>query len=198
MSGQTALKHAAVLVVGAGGLGSSCLLYLAAAGVGHIGICDADTVDSSNLQRQVIHGTSSVGQQKGTSAQQRLHDLNPLVRVCVYDMEFTAATAGGIVERGFLVSDINNDKDKKEDCYYRPYDIIVDGSDNFPTKYLIKYVYSVWLLVLLWYPSGLYLGLICHLLFSIHFIYLYIHIWMNQRCMCHAGHTMGLRGHFGF
>lgn len=124
MAGQRQLKISSVLVVGAGGLGSPCLLYLAAAGVGHIGIVDGDTVDTSNLQRQIIHGTSTVGQSKCNSAQQRLEDVNPLVQVRAYPTEFTAATALDILGQGFA---------KK-----RPYDLVIDGSDNFPTKYLIK------------------------------------------------------------
>jgi len=124
MHGQQALKNAAVLVIGAGGLGSPCLLYLAAAGVGHIGIVDADVVDESNLQRQIIHATSTVGMSKCQSAQQRLLDINPHICTRIYEEEFTAESAMRIVQDGFH-------KDK-------PYQVIVDGSDNFPTKYLIK------------------------------------------------------------
>jgi len=124
MAGQIALKNAAVLVIGAGGLGSPCLLYLAAAGVGHIGIVDADVVDESNLQRQVIHGTSTVGISKCQSAAQRINDINPHVKVRTYEQEFTASSGLDIVGNGF---------DEET-----PYDIVIDGSDNFPTKYLIK------------------------------------------------------------
>lgn len=124
MKGQTAFKKASVLVVGAGGLGSPCLLYLAAAGVGHIGIVDADTVDESNLQRQVIHGTSTVGESKCESAKERVLDINPNVEVRLYKEEFTSETALRILQGGF------NDE--------IPYDVVVDGSDNFPTKYLIN------------------------------------------------------------
>jgi hypothetical protein len=124
MTGQLALKRSSVLVIGAGGLGSPCLLYLAAAGVGHIGIVDADTVDASNLQRQIIHGSSTIGMTKCASAAARLMDVNPLIQVRVYEEEFTAGTARRILGQGFA-----------ED---RPYDIVIDGSDNFPTKYLIK------------------------------------------------------------
>jgi adenylyltransferase/sulfurtransferase len=124
MAGQQALKNASVLVVGAGGLGSPCLLYLAAAGVGHVGIVDGDTVDESNLQRQIIHGTSTVGMSKCQSARMRIQDVNPHVRVRVYEEEFTSETAMRILGEGFS-------PDKK-------YDIVVDGSDNFPTKYLIN------------------------------------------------------------
>ena len=124
MAGQLSLKNSAVLVIGAGGLGSPCLLYLAAAGVGHIGIVDADTVDMSNLQRQIIHGTSTLQMTKCQSAATRIRDLNPLVDVRVYEEEFTSETARRILGDGF--------SDKK------PYDVVIDGSDNFPTKYLIK------------------------------------------------------------
>lgn len=124
--GQAALKAAAVLVIGAGGLGSPALLYLAAAGVGHLGIVDADTVDESNLQRQIIHSVSTVGMAKAESAQLRLRDLNPLVHVRLYPEEFTAATADRILGEGFAPG--------------QKWDVVLDGSDNFPTKYLIKYV----------------------------------------------------------
>ena len=124
MAGQRKLKNSSVLIVGAGGLGSPCLLYLAAAGVGHVGIVDADTVDASNLQRQIIHGTSTVGQTKCESAQQRILDINPFVLVRTYETEFTSQTALEILGNGFEPG--------------RPYDLVVDGSDNFPTKYLIK------------------------------------------------------------
>jgi molybdopterin/thiamine biosynthesis adenylyltransferase/rhodanese-related sulfurtransferase len=129
MKGQIALKDASVLVVGAGGLGSPCLLYLAAAGVGHIGIVDGDTVDESNLQRQIIHGTSTIGMSKVQSAAKRIHDINPNVLVRLYEQELTSQTALGIVQEGFEPG--------------RPYDVVIDGSDNFPTKYLIKYVHTV-------------------------------------------------------
>jgi len=124
MKGQKALKESSVLVVGAGGLGSPCLLYLAAAGVGHIGIVDADTVDESNLQRQIIHGTSTVGKSKCRSAEERIRDINPHVRVRLYEEELTSESALRIMGEGFDET--------------VPYDVVVDGSDNFPTKYLIK------------------------------------------------------------
>jgi len=124
MKGQTDLKNSSVIVIGAGGLGSPCLLYLAAAGVGHIGIVDADTVDESNLQRQIIHGTSTIGVSKCQSALRRIEDINPNVNVRIYEEEFTSQTAMRILGDGF--SD-----DKK-------WDVVVDGSDNFPTKYLIN------------------------------------------------------------
>lgn len=124
VKGQSALKNASVLVIGAGGLGSPCLLYLAAAGVGHIGIVDADVVDESNLQRQIIHGTSTVGVSKCESARQRILDINPHVNVRTYEKEFTSVTALEILREGFS-------PEKK-------WDVVVDGSDNFPTKYLIN------------------------------------------------------------
>ena len=124
VAGQRALKNASVLVVGAGGLGSPCLLYLAAAGVGHIGIVDADTVDESNLQRQIIHGTSTVHVSKCESAQRRIRDLNPFVNVKTYKEEFTSETAMRILGEGYSET--------------IPWDVVVDGSDNFPTKYLIN------------------------------------------------------------
>jgi len=124
VKGQERLRDAAILVIGAGGLGSPALLYLAAAGVGHVGIVDADVVDASNLQRQVIHGTSTVGRSKCESAAQRMQDLNPHVQVRLYQEEFTSATALRILGDGFSPQ--------------KSYDVVIDGSDNFPTKYLIK------------------------------------------------------------
>lgn len=115
--GQRRLKAARVLLVGAGGLGSPAALYLAAAGVGHLGIVDADAVELSNLQRQVLHGTRDVGRPKVTSACDRLNDLNPHVDVATYHARLTSANAMDIL---------------------RSYDIIVDGTDNFQTRYLIN------------------------------------------------------------
>jgi molybdopterin/thiamine biosynthesis adenylyltransferase/rhodanese-related sulfurtransferase len=115
LAGQRKLKAASVLIVGTGGLGSPVALYLAAAGIGRIGLVDYDVVDRSNLQRQVIHGTSTVGTLKVDSAQSRLHDLNPDIQVDTYNQAFTSANAVEIAA---------------------PYDLIVDGSDNFPTRYL--------------------------------------------------------------
>jgi ThiF family len=126
MAGQAALKDAAVLVIGAGGLGSPALLYLAAAGVGHVGIVDADAVDESNLQRQIIHRMTTLGRSKCQSARQAMNELNPHVHVRLYEEEFTSQSAPRIVGDGFAPE--------------KPWDIIIDGSDNFPTKYLIKYV----------------------------------------------------------
>ncbi|KAL7549005.1 hypothetical protein ACHAWF_013758, partial [Thalassiosira exigua] len=124
VAGQKRLKSSSALVIGAGRLGSPCLLYLAAAGVGHIGIVDADTVDESNLQRKIAHGTSTVGVSKCESVRRRIADINPLVKVRTYEEEFTSDTAMRILGEGFL--------SKKK------WDIVIDGSDNFPTKYLIN------------------------------------------------------------
>jgi molybdopterin/thiamine biosynthesis adenylyltransferase/rhodanese-related sulfurtransferase len=117
LEGQRKLKAASVLVIGTGGLGSPVALYLAAAGIGRIGLVDYDVVDSSNLQRQVIHGTSGVGMLKVESARQRMQDLNPDIQVDVYNEAFTSANAMQIAQ---------------------PYDILIDGTDNFPTRYLVN------------------------------------------------------------
>jgi len=115
LEGQRRLKAASVLVIGTGGLGSPALLYLAAAGVGRIGLVDFDEVDASNLQRQIVHGTGTIGARKVASARQRLLDLNPHIQVDAYDEPFTSANAMRIA----------ND-----------FEVIVDASDNFPTRYL--------------------------------------------------------------
>jgi len=115
--GQEKLKESKVLVVGAGGLGSPVLLYLAAAGVGHIGIIDHDTVDISNLQRQIIHNTDDVEYSKIVSAREKIKKLNPHTRVEIYDLLFNSDNALPIIES---------------------YDVIVDATDNFPTRYLIN------------------------------------------------------------
>jgi adenylyltransferase/sulfurtransferase len=115
LSGQKKIKAASVLVIGTGGLGSPVALYLAAAGVGRIGLVDYDQVDSSNLQRQVIHGTSQLGQLKVQSARQRMLDINPDIQVEVYNEPFTSENAMRISQ---------------------DYDILIDGTDNFPTRYL--------------------------------------------------------------
>ncbi|MGB9586087.1 MAG: molybdopterin-synthase adenylyltransferase MoeB [Anaerolineales bacterium] len=115
LEGQRKLKAASILVIGTGGLGSPVALYLAAAGVGHIGLVDYDIVDESNLQRQVIHGTSSLGDLKVESARNRMLDLNPEIEVEVYNEPFTSSNAMRIAQG---------------------YDVIVDGTDNFPTRYL--------------------------------------------------------------
>lgn len=117
MKGQEKLKDSAVLCVGTGGLGSPLLLYLAAAGVGRIGIVDFDVVDESNLQRQIIHGTSTVGHKKVLSARDRILDLNPHLQVDIYEEALTSENALQLFE---------------------PYDVIVDGTDNFPTRYLVN------------------------------------------------------------
>ncbi|MBE0408809.1 MAG: molybdopterin-synthase adenylyltransferase MoeB, partial [Anaerolineales bacterium] len=117
LDGQRKLKAASVLVIGTGGLGSPVSLYLAAAGVGRIGLVDYDVVDYSNLQRQVIHGTSGLGSLKVESARQRMLDLNPDIQVDIYNEPFTSESAMRIAE---------------------PYDILVDGTDNFPTRYLVN------------------------------------------------------------
>ncbi len=117
VEGQRKLKDASVLCIGTGGLGSPLLMYLAAAGVGRIGIVDFDVVDASNLQRQVLHGTGSVGVAKVRSAAQRLADINPHVVVECFEEVITSANALRLIE---------------------PYDVVVDGTDNFPTRYLIN------------------------------------------------------------
>jgi molybdopterin/thiamine biosynthesis adenylyltransferase/rhodanese-related sulfurtransferase len=121
--GQARLKAARILLVGAGGLGSPAALYLAAAGVGTLGLVDFDVVDVSNLQRQILHGTAALGRPKVNSASERLADLNPDIRVVRFGERLTSANAREILA-GF--------------------DIIVDGSDNFPTRYLVNDV-CVWL-----------------------------------------------------
>jgi adenylyltransferase/sulfurtransferase len=115
--GQRRLKAARVLCVGAGGLGSPAALYLAAAGVGTLGLVDFDVVDFSNLQRQIIHGTPDVGRSKLESAQSRIEALNPEVRVEAFEAHFSVANAKALVEA---------------------FDVIVDGTDNFPARYLVN------------------------------------------------------------
>jgi adenylyltransferase/sulfurtransferase len=115
LEGQQKLKSASVLVIGTGGLGSPVAMYLAAAGVGRIGLVDYDVVDFTNLQRQIIHGTSRLGHRKVLSARDRLVDLNPAIQVDIYDEPFTSESA-------FRISE--------------PYQVILDGTDNFPTRYL--------------------------------------------------------------
>jgi molybdopterin/thiamine biosynthesis adenylyltransferase/rhodanese-related sulfurtransferase len=115
LEGQRKLKAASALIVGTGGLGSPVALYLAAAGVGRIGLVDYDVVDSSNLQRQVIHGTATVGKLKVESAKERMLDLNPDVQVDVYNEPFTSENAMRLAV---------------------DYDVLIDGTDNFPTRYL--------------------------------------------------------------
>ena len=117
LEGQQVLKASSVLIVGTGGLGSPVAMYLAAAGVGRIGLVDYDMVDFTNLQRQIIHGTSTLGQRKVHSARDRIHDINPEIQVDIYDEPFTSDTAVTIAE---------------------PYQLIIDGTDNFPTRYLVN------------------------------------------------------------
>lgn len=114
-TGQQALKRARVLVIGAGGLGSPVLLYLAGAGVGHIGIIDDDTVSLSNLQRQVIHDTGTLSEEKTESAARAIARLNPHVTVTRFTERLTADNAGPVLSR---------------------FDLLIDGSDNFDTRYL--------------------------------------------------------------
>ena len=116
-AGQEKLKAAKILVVGCGGLGCPALLYLAAAGVGKLGIVDADRVDLSNLQRQILYATATIGNLKVDEAQHRISALNPLVEVQKYALKICAQNALEIIE---------------------PYDIVIDGSDNFPTRYLLN------------------------------------------------------------
>ena len=115
--GQEALKQARILVIGAGGLGAPALMYLAAAGVGTLGVIDDDVVSLSNLQRQIIHATARVGEPKTASAVKALYDINPHVKVEPHEMRLTAANALDIVGA---------------------YDLVVDGSDNFPTRFLVS------------------------------------------------------------
>jgi len=117
IAGQEKLLKARVLIIGAGGLGSPAALYLAAAGVGTIGIVDSDEVDLDNLQRQVIHFSGDLGKSKVQSAREKIAALNPDVKVIALKERLKAATASGIIEG---------------------YDFVIDGSDNFPTKFLIN------------------------------------------------------------
>lgn len=117
MEGQLKLKQARVLCIGAGGLGAPLVMYLAAAGVGTLGLVDFDVVDFTNLQRQVIHGTSDVGRSKLESARDAIREINPNVEVAAYETRLTSENALDI---------------------FRDFDIIVDGTDNFPTRYLVN------------------------------------------------------------
>ena len=115
--GQQALKEASVLVIGAGGLGAPALMYLAAAGIGELGVVDDDTVSLSNLQRQIIHGTPDIGRRKADSAAERIHALNPHVRFAAHATRLKAANAMELIGG---------------------YDLVLDGSDNFETRYLVS------------------------------------------------------------
>jgi adenylyltransferase/sulfurtransferase len=117
MEGQRRLKAASVLMIGTGGLGAPTGMYLAAAGIGRLGLLDFDVVDESNLQRQIIHGTRDVGRPKIASARDRLHDINPHVRLETHETRLSSENALRL---------------------FRDYDIIVDGTDNFPTRYLVN------------------------------------------------------------
>jgi MoaD family protein len=117
MEGQLKLKNASVVLIGTGGLGAPLGLYLAAAGIGRIGLVDFDVVDFTNLQRQVIHGTKDVGRKKLDSAADTMHDINPYVELEKYDTALTSENALDILEN---------------------YDIVIDGTDNFPTRYLVN------------------------------------------------------------
>ena len=117
MAGQKRLKNAKVLCVGAGGLGSPALMYLAAAGVGTLGIVEFDTVDVSNLQRQIIHGQSDIGKSKAESARESVREINPLIQVNLHEMRLDSSN----------VMDL-----------FSQYDLIVDGTDNFATRYLVN------------------------------------------------------------
>ncbi|MEZ4667215.1 MAG: molybdopterin-synthase adenylyltransferase MoeB [Anaerolineae bacterium] len=117
IDGQRKLKAASILLIGTGGLGSPLALYLAAAGIGRIGLVDYDVVDETNLQRQVIHGQSSVGVLKIDSAEKRMKDINPLIQIDKYNVPLTSENALEL---------------------FAPYDVIIDGTDNFPTRYLVN------------------------------------------------------------
>src|SRR5258705_8464603 len=114
---QQKLKAGKVLVVGSGGLGSPVLLYLAAAGVGTIGIVDFDVVDDSNLQRQALFGVDEIGKPKVAAARRRIEALNPHIKIILYNTQLTSANALDII---------------------KDYDIVADGTDNFPTRYLVN------------------------------------------------------------
>ncbi len=117
LEGQRKLKQSSVLCIGAGGLGSPCTMYLAAAGIGRIGIMDMDTVDESNIQRQLLHGTDDVGLKKVNSAKRTLNKINPNVTIELFDEAFNEKNAKKTAEK---------------------YDIIIDGTDNFPSRYLVN------------------------------------------------------------
>ena len=117
VEGQKKLRESSVLCIGAGGLGSPCTMYLAAAGIGKLGIIDMDVVDESNIQRQILHGSNDIGAKKIDSAKETLQEINPYVKLELYDEAF----------------DENN-----AELIAKNYDIIIDGSDNFPSRYLVN------------------------------------------------------------
>jgi len=117
MEGQLKLKNAKVLLIGTGGLGAPVAMYLAAAGVGKLGLVDFDTVDVSNLQRQIIHGTKDIGKKKVDSAEETMKDINPFIEIVKYEVPLTSANALEIL---------------------KDYDIVADGTDNFPTRFLVN------------------------------------------------------------
>ena len=117
IEGQNKLRKSSVLCIGAGGLGSPCTMYLAAAGIGKLGIIDMDVVDESNIQRQILHGSNDIGVKKIDSAKDTLQEINPYVNLELYNKEF----------------DENN-----AEVIAKDYDIIIDGTDNFPSRYLVN------------------------------------------------------------
>lgn len=117
IEGQNKLRKSSVLCIGAGGLGSPCTMYLAAAGIGKLGIIDMDVVDESNIQRQILHGSSDIGVKKIDSAKNTLQEINPHVKLELYDEAFDENNAEVIAKN---------------------YDIIIDGTDNFPSRYLVN------------------------------------------------------------
>ena len=117
IEGQNKLRKSSVLCIGAGGLGSPCTMYLAAAGIGKLGIIDMDVVDESNIQRQILHGSHDIGVKKIDSAKDTLQEINPYVKLELYDEEFDENNAEVIAKN---------------------YDIIIDGTDNFPSRYLVN------------------------------------------------------------
>ena len=117
IEGQKKLRKSSVLCIGAGGLGSPCTMYLAAAGIGKLGIIDMDVVDESNIQRQILHGSNDIGAKKIDSAKETLQEINPYVKLELYDEAF----------------DENN-----AELIAKNYDIIIDGTDNFPSRYLVN------------------------------------------------------------
>ena len=117
IEGQNKLRKSSVLCIGAGGLGSPCTMYLAAAGIGKLGIIDMDVVDESNIQRQILHGSNDIGVKKIDSAKDTLQEINPYVKLELYDEEFDENNAEVIAKN---------------------YDIIIDGTDNFPSRYLVN------------------------------------------------------------